>query len=384
MKLANIHNELKVAISISRLSRDKGFSLIELLVGLVIGALVSLVIMNVFSVFEGEKRTTMGGADAQTSGNIALYNISRDIQQAGFGMPVTVAGGENSIFKCSNVAQNGALPDLNVNEFSPIVITNGATDLGDTISVRYSNNQTGGLPTKIQSRVAATLTVDNRMGCNNGELAMQVSDDAPTPSCILQPIQSTAASATPPYSTVTLLDDTKLKNNGYLYCIGQWNNFTYQVKETAAGSGKFDLNRQITRITSAGAVATSNVTIAPEVVSMQAQYGVSAAGSSNTITLWTDATGIWAPGTLTAANRNRIKAVRIAIATRNPLREKTAVTANACVTMYGDCTNAASVAAIANGALQLDVSDAAADWQNYRYRVYETVIPVRNAIWTKF
>lgn len=94
MKLANIHNELKVAISISRLSRDKGFSLIELLVGLVIGALVSLVIMNVFSVFEGEKRTTMGGADAQTSGNIALYNISRDIQQAGFGMPVTVAGGK--------------------------------------------------------------------------------------------------------------------------------------------------------------------------------------------------------------------------------------------------------------------------------------------------
>ncbi len=383
MKSANINNRSQCAINMTRRNGQTGFSLIELLVGLAIGALVSLVIMNVFSVFEGEKRTTMGGADAQTSGNIALYNISRDIQQAGFGMPVTVAGGQNSIYKCDKVAQNGALLDLNVNEFSPLVITNGATGLGDAISVRYSNNQTGGLPTKIISRVSATLTVDNRMGCNNGELALQVSDGA-VPSCILQPIQSTAASATPPYSTVTLLDDTKLKNNGYLYCIGQWNNFAYQVRETAVGSGKFDLNRQVTRITSAGAVTTSNVTIAPEVVSMQAQYGVSATGSSNTITLWTDATGIWAPGNLSAVNRNRIKAVRIAIATRNPLREKTAVTPNACITMYGDCTNAASVAAIADGALQLDISDSAADWQNYRYRVYETVIPVRNAVWTKF
>jgi type IV pilus assembly protein PilW len=49
-----------------------GFSLIEILVGLLIGMLSVIVIMQVFGVFEGNKRTTTGGDDAQINGTVAL------------------------------------------------------------------------------------------------------------------------------------------------------------------------------------------------------------------------------------------------------------------------------------------------------------------------
>lgn len=66
--------------------RQNGLSLIELMVALVIGLVTTLVIMQVFSVFEDQKRATTGSADAQTSDNIALYLIARDLQMAGYGL----------------------------------------------------------------------------------------------------------------------------------------------------------------------------------------------------------------------------------------------------------------------------------------------------------
>ena len=67
---------------------QRGFSLIELMIGLVIGLIATLVITNVFSKFEQQKRVTTGGADAQTNGSIALYTMRREIENAGYGLPV--------------------------------------------------------------------------------------------------------------------------------------------------------------------------------------------------------------------------------------------------------------------------------------------------------
>lgn len=360
---------------------QSGFSLIELLVGLVIGLLVTLVIMQVFMGFEGDKRTTMGNADAQTNGNVALFSLARDIQQGGYGLPITTAGSAHSPFNCASIGLNGTLPDISLNQFSPVIITNGATGLGDTISVRYSSNETGGLPTKVLARTGATLTVNNIMGCNSDELALQVMDDPSpgvAPVCALQPIQATTSSS--PHPTVQLLDATKLANGGYLYCLGAWNNFSYQVVENPASSGKYELSKQVTTINASGTNTASDVVVAPEVVSLQAVYGVSTDGD-NKVDSWQVASGIWAASALTPTTRNQIKAVRIAVATRNGLREKNDVTTNACITMYGDCSSAASVAAIAGGALQINISGTSSDWKKYRYRVYETVIPIRNVVW---
>ena len=92
-----------------------GFSLIEILVGLVIGLLATLVIMQVFSVFEGQKRTTTGSADAQTNGSIALYSIASELKMAGYGL----LPADNSPIECTTLAYD----TTGITDISPVTIT---------------------------------------------------------------------------------------------------------------------------------------------------------------------------------------------------------------------------------------------------------------------
>ena len=63
--------------------RSRGFSLVEVLVGLVIGIVALLVIYQVFAVSEGYKRTASSGGDAQTTGLVSTFLIAQDLVSAG-------------------------------------------------------------------------------------------------------------------------------------------------------------------------------------------------------------------------------------------------------------------------------------------------------------
>jgi type IV pilus assembly protein PilW len=60
-------------------------SLVEILVGVLIGLIGIVVIFQVLAVAETRKRTTVHGGDAQSAGSIALYTMQRDVQHAGYG-----------------------------------------------------------------------------------------------------------------------------------------------------------------------------------------------------------------------------------------------------------------------------------------------------------
>lgn len=63
-----------------------GFSLIEILVGMVIALLGALVALYVLATSEDQKRTTMSSADAQQNSLLSLYLLERDVRQAGYGI----------------------------------------------------------------------------------------------------------------------------------------------------------------------------------------------------------------------------------------------------------------------------------------------------------
>ncbi|PKO47238.1 MAG: prepilin-type cleavage/methylation domain-containing protein [Betaproteobacteria bacterium HGW-Betaproteobacteria-22] len=347
---------------------QSGFSLVELLVGLVIGLLATMVIMQVFSVFEGQKRSTSGSADAQTNGSIALHSIQRDAQMAGFGLPVPMADKENTSLKCDPAPTfdhdvNPATPDL---ELSPVTIVDG---ISDTITVRYSNSGMGAVPVKIVNATNATaatgLSADNNLGCRDDDIVLisngtscvmtQVADANGDPNTL---VNISLVAATP--AGGPLVAGAKLT------CMGNWRNLTYQVV-----ANQLQLN---------------DVPIVSEVVNLQAQYGISAAANSSVVTQWVDATGGWAAPSV--ADRNRIKAIRVAVVARNNLLEKEVVTdacssttvANPTGLCAWDATSAAP--AIASPAPDIDLTGIA-NWNRYRYRVYETIIPLRNMIWSK-
>ena len=80
--------------------RVRGFSMVELLVGVAI-ALIGMVLMfQVMERWEGRKRTTSSGSDAQVSGSIAVFSVERDLRMAGHGI-----GSATTETGCSVVAQ---------------------------------------------------------------------------------------------------------------------------------------------------------------------------------------------------------------------------------------------------------------------------------------
>jgi type IV pilus assembly protein PilW len=71
---------------ISLRKSDLGFSLVELLVATAITLISLLIIVQVFSVYDGWKRTTTGTAQSQENGLLGAFSIERDLRHAGFGM----------------------------------------------------------------------------------------------------------------------------------------------------------------------------------------------------------------------------------------------------------------------------------------------------------
>lgn len=94
-----------------------GFSLVEIMVAMVIGLIGSIIILQVFSVFEGQKRTTAGGDDAQNIGAIALAGLQRDVSQGGYGMIAP------KLTVCPLViAPNPATPNISLPDMVPVVV----------------------------------------------------------------------------------------------------------------------------------------------------------------------------------------------------------------------------------------------------------------------
>jgi type IV pilus assembly protein PilW len=411
-----------MSISLIKFSGQKGFSMIELMVGLVIGLIATLIIMQTFSNFEGNKRTTTGIADAQTNGSIGLYMIQRELQFAGYGVPVSsgtlpeikklpeqmqfqdyvgktqaeinaiyaakaalysaklttdaavVAQGKNfSAMKCNpapilnlDADNDPGTADVPVDIITPAIITDGAAG-NDIITIQYGTTSRGALPTVINT-VAGTnvVGVANNLGCRAGDVVLTLGDSNKGDTACVG-------------SKVTSVEVADGAGNKWLDNVG---NSNQMLVISNAGMYSPGLTRKIACL---GQVRQSifqvvnnellknTRPIVTEIVALQAQYGVSATANSEIVNQWVDATGgTWGASPLAIGARNRIKAVRVALVARNNLLEKTAVS-QACT---GGAAGLANVCIWGNQNVNLPD----ANWANYRYRTYEIVIPLRNVL----
>lgn len=334
--------------------KQNGFSLIEILVGMTVGMLATLVIMQVFSVYEGQKRTTTGTADAQTNGSIALYTIQRDIQMAGFGLPVYDT--ENPALNCDpepTIDEDGdaSTPEVGI---LPVSITDGGT-VSDSIAIRYGVTAAGGAPIRILNDANATTTglaVDNNIGCQVDDIVL-VSNGS---SCTMKKV-----TALPDATHIRLNNGDNVTQNASLACLGSWQQNLYAVSN--------------------GYLQVNNTQSVAGIVNIQAQYGISDIPESTKITQWVDASGgTWS--TPSVADRKRIKAVRIAVVARNGLKVNSPVTAPCSSTIDPEPTGLCAWEGSGDSpAPEIDLSGDP-DWRYYRYRVFETIVPLRNILWS--
>jgi type IV pilus assembly protein PilW len=103
------------------------------MVGMVIGMLGIIVMMQLFSIFEGQKRTTTGSGDAQNNGAIALFELQREIQKSGYGIS------SFNLLGCDIQLRAG----VTITSIAPVTINHASIPPGDantdTLLVIYGN-----------------------------------------------------------------------------------------------------------------------------------------------------------------------------------------------------------------------------------------------------
>lgn len=357
--------------------RKAGFGLVEIMVGLAIGMIATLAIVQVVATFEGQKRASSGSNDAQTNGNIALYMIRRQAELAGYGLPIfsgSGSGTSTSPLNCGDplpVLVDAASP-LGLG-MSPVTITDGGTAAGatDRIVLRSGPATMGAVPVTVKGVLGNLVSVDNNLACNAGDPVV-VSQGA---TCVMSHV---APGGVDVIQNITLLSAAGIVINSSLACMSGWTETTYEVGNK---------NLQISTY-SGGAVAPVPAIAVSGIVNIQAQYGYSNDPKSGTVIKWLDASDLSFGNPLTSHTaRNQIKAIRVAVVARNGQMEKENVTAACSSTTALKPTGlCAWEGSAANPAPKIDLSKNPdgtdnPDWRRYRYRVFETIIPLRNVIW---
>lgn len=390
----------------SQYDHEQGFSLVEILVAMVIGLIGMLVIFQSFDTFEAQKRTTTSATDAQESGLMALNAVERDIRLAGYGL---FYGNQ---LACNRMNQWTGSAATQV-PLMPVMITDGGS-ASDTIVTSYSTSAFGSLPAQLlldtttsaqplqvnNATKTAGFSVGNMLLVANPTLGrnctrLQVSGTtlaADGASLTIATTPGTSAPANPPAATnlfATAPNPVASYGNSpaepsVVINMGAFARNQYSISINATNR---DGELQQLDLTNAGA---ASVTLASGIVNMQAQLGVSAAATTQEINNWVNPTGTWAPASITTTDIGRVKAIRIAIVSRSSQMERTTAMASGNVT--STCTT--PVGTVNNGpcawndtgttaAPQIDLSGDT-NWQRYRYRVYETIIPIRNVMWQTF
>ena len=165
----------------------RGVSLVELMVGLVIGLVAVIVVMQVFAVSEGSRRTTTGGDDAQMAGFLALGTLQQDLRQAGVGVNA------RRLVGCDLTLPNGVVVD----NLGPVTINHPdipAGDTGtDTLLVVYGDTNRTPEGDLVPAQPAANkYTVSTPTGYRNGDQVIAATATRPA-NCALSVARLTAS-----------------------------------------------------------------------------------------------------------------------------------------------------------------------------------------------
>ncbi|MBK9349833.1 MAG: prepilin-type N-terminal cleavage/methylation domain-containing protein [Sulfuritalea sp.] len=332
--------------------RSRGFSLIELMIGVVISmmglAAVSVMMMN----FSKKRSSITETLSAQDNGVMALYRLERDVGQAGYGLM--------SLQSCATIA-NGASPSFTP---WPVQITDGGTGVSDTLAVKGTNPASGVPGTELDTSSGTSMNsvqynVRSTAGFSVNDIVVS------TLACAMTSVTSTAATSLG-YTYGSVLATSSAA--GYLAYFGQ--------------PGEF-FNRQYgiatTGLTVADYPAFTTNTLVDNIVFLKAQYGLasSISGSPATVARWvsgaTTLDGTTCVGT--SVHPACVVALRVGLVARSASSGPETI----------DQPNPLPVLPqILSGVTEIGAAvtySIPAGGTTVRYRAYSTIIPLKNVIW---
>jgi type IV pilus assembly protein PilW len=352
-----------------RTRRQRGFSLIEVLIGLLIAMIAVVIIMEALITSDRRTRTTSGANDAMSGGAIMLHMVQSDLLQAGYGI--------NSV---KLLGCNLTLPNGKTVPMAPVVIykpsdTSTVVPAGDAntdrLLVVYGSDSGQPEGNTVYSVAGDAYTVQSPASFNTNDYVVAYPGSCAANLALTQ----IAATTTTPGVTVNVTAGSGIAATTTLYNLGQTPHVVaYAIRNGALTSCDY-MAADCTNTSAANWTAVGG-----NIVSLRAQYGrdTNAGTMNGQVDTWDQTTPtsacLWA----------RAPAVRFALVAKSTQYETTLNAAgqrvcDASTTPVAPTWQATTVTAPST-ALPIDLS-AASDWQCYRYRTFENVAPSRNVVW---
>lgn len=389
-------------------TRQRGFSIIEMMVGVAISLAALMAVGQVMLAFSQQRATVTSTLATQSNGTMALYLIERDLAQAGYSLM--------NVQDCDRIHWTWSGTVFDIDPYStlnrpgtnnvalttlPVRIYDGATG-SDAIEIQYGRSTSGAPVALISSAQAAygdVYTLSTVVGFADQD--MIVADEptaigAVTNTCTMGQVAGGGGVPAVDSATIKVAHVTNSYNvtarpagatsgtgwnaavaNSYLYNLGAFTGRRYTVAVTGGTWGAATGFRTALQLAEFPAYTASDMV--DDIIFMKALYGLDTNGDG--------AVDSWVSGA-TAIDHNSVRqvlAVRIGIVARSPLLEKSAVDAPATFTVLPSNGTACAMADPASGqcgtcATSMEVKCTAPDTR-YRYKVYTTTVPLRNVIW---
>jgi type IV pilus assembly protein PilW len=377
--------------------------MVEIMVGLALSMVAVAAILQSLKMFEGPRRAVTASSEMQANGGLALFTLEREIRMAGHGVALPAALG------CTlNSSYNGAAPaapsPLAVPfRLQPLRIVKGAGGLPDSVQVLYGDRY--GVPYRIVTDhppQAANFFLNTVLGIAPRDMMIAFE---PGKDCTLIQVtdvpgnggqtgnmqihHSSGKSPWNPPGGQNIFPLGGYTTSGMLMNLGSLAVHTYSID---AGNSLELANFDVAANSSRRQQLFGNL------VSLKAQYGFDtrSAGSDVRVDTWSDVM-IDADGNGVVGDSGdiaRLHAARVAVVARNAHAERPAAS-GACdyytrspAVLKRPTWTAADSSTGALTTLTIDVSrnaDGSANnsWQCYRYTVFETLVPMRNLVWSK-
>lgn len=361
----------------SRPGSVAGFTLVELLVALAMGLVATLAITHAVFHAEAQKRAATSGSDAQANGATAMSQLRRALLSAGYGYTQTPEA-----IGCEIVARHGgaAVPGFPT-VLAPVLIVDGPSGAPDEIRVLSSSKKSYSVPLRLTSAfkpmdtqlsVASTVGVQADTPTMSGDLLLAAKDS-------VSPCHLFQVTGIPALGKVERLDDEAGWNPSG-HPAGTYGEGKYLINLGSVSDQTFAIRQEALAVTTFRLAADSQPTyigpneLQPNIVSLQALYGKDANGDG-LVDGWDAVT----PST--GADWLAVAAIRIAVVARSPQFEKDVVTDGNLQWDVGNVTPVTGAVACGPSACLAIRLDHLTDWQHYRYKMFESIVPLRNMLW---
>ena len=366
-------------------SRQRGMSLIEIMVGVVIGLIGCVVIFQMYGAAEARKRTIASGSDMDISGRLGLMIVERDVQLAGYGFGTAASVSAGGVLGCDVNAYDDLRPGAKDFTFPlvPVLIQDGAAGAPDTLVTLRGNSSFVVSPKIIDISTASTKRIKadtgGRTGVQRGDVVIATDVDGGVSSCGMFEITGDANADeltfdhdTGAYTDAMLQPRVARYNKagGVGYALTDEGSL-YSLGPAPVRNVWSVQDNKLVVMNDLASTTGTPIEAADLIVDLQAQYGVDADNNGMIDSAeWT---------AVAPADWTRVLAVRFALLARSTQFERTKVTTTVPRWSGPD----AFVMRNIDGTADSDPGGSSGDannWRNYRYNVFEAVVPVRNTI----